>query len=374
MNTNVSQRATISIPRSLKAVGLVSGSIGVWEWWCAISLLSRVFAHSLILGNENLPTNSIVYKTGRFTNKLIALCYILSCIMVACQGNNTAVREFDALATDVVLHGRMAGNPKSGCVLVAINGGPGLTSNYMLDLEQLADPDCAVVTYDQRGMGKSSAPTSPDSAESYTLVKYAQDVEAIRQEVKAERIHLFGHSFGGIVAMQYAILYPEQVESLIFFGSGPPTWADIEASQKNFSARILALIQSGTIPPPDQWTEGGIDPLLPAYFADPTFTFPADSQGGAPEFNQQVNELTYTHLMQVDLRTGLAAIHKRVLLLMGSEDPFGLQMAEAIQKAMPGSDVEFKVISNCGHFWHECPDGFYPPVRQFLGIAPGAMP
>ena len=59
----------MSIPRSLRAVGLVTGSIGVlemlyeadvvsrnapvlWEWLCGISLLAWVFAHSLILGSE----------------------------------------------------------------------------------------------------------------------------------------------------------------------------------------------------------------------------------------------------------------------------------------------------------------------------------
>jgi pimeloyl-ACP methyl ester carboxylesterase len=149
--------------------------------------------------------------------------FALGMFLAACQGNSTAVREFDAQAADVRLHGRIAGNLNSGCVLIAINGGPGLTSNYMLDLEQMAGPECAVVTYDQRGMGKSYEPTIPDSADSYTLLKYAQDVEAIRVEIGAERIHLFGHSFGGIIAMQYAVLYPEQVESLIFFGGGPPT-------------------------------------------------------------------------------------------------------------------------------------------------------
>ncbi|MBN1139828.1 MAG: hypothetical protein JXM73_24870, partial [Anaerolineae bacterium] len=70
-----------------------------------------------------------------------------------------AVREFQVQASDVRLQVRMAGKPGSGCVLIAINGGPGLTSNYMLDVERLAGPDCAVVTYDQRGLGKFTQPS-----------------------------------------------------------------------------------------------------------------------------------------------------------------------------------------------------------------------
>jgi len=295
-----------------------------------------------------------------------ALFFALSTFLAACQGSGTAVREFDVQSGDVTLHGRLAGEPNSGCVLVAINGGPGLTSNYMLDLERLAGRDCAVVTYDQRGMGKSSKPAVPDSAESYTLFKYAEDVEAIRLELKAERIHLFGHSFGGIIAMQYAVLYPEHVNSMIFFGGGPPTWEGIQTCDRNMFARVQSLIQSGMIPPMDQWTGKGIDPLLPAYFSDPGFTFPEDSLGSAPEFDKDVHDLTYRNLRKLDLRVGLAPLQKRILLIMGHDDPFGLQMAEATRDALPNSAVEFVVIDKCGHFWHECPEAFYPKVRAFL--------
>jgi len=295
--------------------------------------------------------------------------FTLAMFLAVCQGNSTAVREFDAQASDVRLHGRITGNLKSGCVLVAINGGPGLTSNYMLDLEQLAGCDCAVVTYDQRGMGKSSEPMIPDSADSYTLLKYAEDVEAIRQELKADRIHLFGHSFGGIVAMQYAVLYPEHVESMIFFGGGPPTWEDIATSQKNYSQRLQSLIQAGVIPSPEQWTGKGIDPVLPVYFSNQSFTFPADSLGGPPTYNQVVNDLTYRDLRNVDLRDELAKLQKRVLVMMGRDDPFGLQMAEATRDALTKASVEFVVVEHCGHFWHECPDTFYPRVREFLRVS-----
>jgi len=52
----------------------------------------------------------------------------------ALRGRYAAPREFQVQASDVSLHARVAGNPGSGCVLIAINGGPGLTSNYMWDL------------------------------------------------------------------------------------------------------------------------------------------------------------------------------------------------------------------------------------------------
>lgn len=60
----------------------------------------------------------------------------------------TRPREMTAGNGRVTLHARMAGNPSAGNVLVAIHGGPGMTSTHMLGLEQLAGPELAVVTYD----------------------------------------------------------------------------------------------------------------------------------------------------------------------------------------------------------------------------------
>jgi len=306
---------------------------------------------------ENMNMNKIY---------ILALLIGLAISSTNCQGSDSSVWEFDIQADDVSLHARMAGDVGSGCVLVAINGGPGLTSNYMLDLETLVSTGCAVVTYDQRGLGRSSQPNDPDSPESYSLQKYADDLEAIRYEIGVDRIRLFGHSFGGIVAMQYAVDYPDRVASLIFYGSGPPNWEAIQNSQANFSERLTDLIDSGEIPPPSEWTENGIDPLLPAYFSDPTFTFPEDGLGSAPKFDQQVNDLTYQNMIGIDLRPDLAAFDQPVLVLFGVDDPFGVEMAESVQDALKSAEIEVVLIDNCGHFWHECSDEVYARISDFL--------
>jgi len=81
-------------------------------------------------------------------------------------------------------------------VLLAVNMGPGLSSHTMASLEQLAGESFAVVTYDQRGTSRSSEPSG-----GYELLKYVADLEAVRQAVGAERVHLFGHCWGGLVAV-----------------------------------------------------------------------------------------------------------------------------------------------------------------------------
>jgi len=216
-------------------------------------------------------------------------------------------------------------------------------------------------------VGQSSQPAHPDSTASYALEKHAADVEAIRQALGTEHLHVMGHSWGGIVAMEYAILYPEHVASLIFFGGGPPTWKDIEIAQLSFYQRVERLIQCDVISPRSQWSDDGSDPMLPANFSDPAFTFPEDSLGGPPEFSQVVSDLTSLNLMGMDLRAELALVQKPVLLMFGRDDPLRLPMAEATRDALVSAQVDFVVIDRCGHFWHECPDDFYPRVKEFLG-------
>ena len=166
--------------------------------------------------------------------------------LVCCSNPDiTSPREMTANSNGVDLYVRVVGDPSADDVLIAIHGGPGMTHDYLLGLEQLAGPDLAVVTYDQRGVGLSASP--PVDPTNYTLAKYAADLEAVRAALGAEKVILFGHSWGGIVAQRYASLYPERVSSIILMGSGPPTWEQMLQSQDALLQRIIALMQQGII-------------------------------------------------------------------------------------------------------------------------------
>jgi len=262
-------------------------------------------------------------------------------------------------ASDVTLHVRVAGNPESGNVLIAISGGPGLSSNYMLDLEQFAGPQFAVVTYDQRGTGNSTKP--PLEASHFSLDKYAEDLETVREKVGVEQVHLLGHSWGGLVAMYYATIHPEHVRSLLLISSAPPTWQGVAASFPRIEARIQQLVEAGMTRQ---------DAELRAYFSDPNFWFPADAKGSAPEFSYEVNQLTWAAVQGYDLSAEVGRLDQRVLIWWGEDDPAGLSMAEETRDALTHARVEFVVVEKCGHFWHERPEAFYPRVRAFLDLPP----
>lgn len=274
------------------------------------------------------------------------------------------IQEIQIPAGDgVTLFVRIVGNAASGNALIASNGGPGLTSNYMRSLEALAGSELAVVTYDQRGNGRS---TSPDMvAANFELADYAADIEAIRANLAVDQIHLFGHSFGGLVSMAYATRYPQQTRSLILLGSGPPSWEQIQDAFISFSERITALQATGHLPPQ---LDDSLEAILPAYFSDPDFTFPVDEAGGVPEQNTAVNELTWQAIIGYDLTADLADLRLPVLILYGVDDPFGLSMAETTRDALVNANVTYVLLDQCGHFWDECPEAAFGAIRPFLNL------
>jgi len=309
------------------------------------------------------------HKAGMIT--AITLLLLSSSALAACSNpDKTSPRELTVNSNGVTLHVRVAGDPASGNVLIAIHGGPGMTHDYMLSLEKLAGPNLAVVTYDQRGVGQSSSPQAdPDN---YTLDKYAQDLDTVRQAVGADRIHLFGHSWGGIMAQRYATLYPERVHSVILMGSGPPTREGTLQCQDALVQRIIALMQQGMISEnPEPGSREEVRSFLPAYFSDPNFWFSTDDLGSAPQIDErtsQVSDLTWAANQNYDLTADLAGLNHRVLNLWGEDDPVRQIASPAIVAALPNAALETVVLSHCGHFWQECPAPFFAAISEFLDL------
>jgi pimeloyl-ACP methyl ester carboxylesterase len=291
--------------------------------------------------------------------------------MVSCKKENTTMaketifQELTVQTPDVALYARLAGNVQSGNVLIAINGGPGLSSHYMLGLEDLAGENFAVVTYDQRGVSRSSAP--PIDPSSYTFAKYVDDLEAVRKAAGVEKVHLFGHSWGGLVAMRYAAIYPERVRSIVLMGSGAPAWKDLASGFARFEERVRSLQAQGIISQDLTPKDEQDDPTLPAFFSDPNFHFSLDDRGGPPEFSPVASQMTWAAVQGYDLTNEVAQLQHPFLVLCGKDDPYG-QLSEAVVAALTSTKVEYVVFDKCGHFWHECPDAFFSQVRDFLEL------
>lgn len=275
-------------------------------------------------------------------------------------GEKVPIKEEKIESGDVTLFVRTVGNPASSPVLIALNGGPGQSSHYMKSLERLAGPGLAVTTFDPRGTGRST-----ESSKGYAILKYVADIDAVRQHLKAKKIYLFGHSFGGILAQCYTSVHPDRVRSLILMGSGPPSFNAIGSAQAKLGQRIQQLIQQGVISrqqPPEQ--EKIVEYILPAYFSDPKFPIPEEIKQSS--FHPTVSQKTYSDSGNWDFTKEVMGINCPVLFLWGEDDPFGIEMADITKKALVNADLHVVTLKKCGHYWHENMDDFFAHIRKFL--------
>ena len=106
-----------------------------------------------------------------------------------------------------------------GYPLVLMHGGPGLDHTSLLPLKPLAN-QFTLIFYDHRCNGRSEGP----EVISMTMENLTADADALRQALGFEKWAVFGHSFGGNVALEYALRYPQNLSHLILMDTGGDQW------------------------------------------------------------------------------------------------------------------------------------------------------
>lgn len=116
------------------------------------------------------------------------------------------------------LHAETFGNPDSSMVLF-LHGGPGADYRNGLPVKQLADSGFFVVLYDQRGSGLSKR----HDRNIYSIQLVLDDLTAVIEHYRTsvnQKVFLFGHSWGAMVAAAYINAYPDKVQGAIFAEAG----------------------------------------------------------------------------------------------------------------------------------------------------------
>jgi len=116
-----------------------------------------------------------------------------------------------------------------GYPLVLMHGGPSLDHTTLLPLQPLAD-QFTLIFYDHRCNGQSVGA----DVSSMTWENLTADADALRQSLGFGQWAVLGHSFGGQVALEYALRYPQSLSHLILMNTGGDNWW----AQEN-SAEIL---------------------------------------------------------------------------------------------------------------------------------------
>ena len=132
--------------------------------------------------------------------------------------NNTVLNVFEA---------GVGNYNKTRPSLVFLHYFGGSSQSWTEVIARLAD-DYHCVAPDLRGFGASD-----DSAESYTIEDYADDVQELIALLKLETFVLIGHSMGGKFALALAARNPKGLQSLILLAPSPPTPESISENERN---------------------------------------------------------------------------------------------------------------------------------------------
>jgi proline iminopeptidase len=149
---------------------------------------------------------------------------------------------------DVSLHVEVSGH---GDPLVLMHGGPGADMYTMLPFRECADRNTAIF-YDHRCNGRSTG-----EQESMTWDNLTADADALREQLGFERWAVLGHSFGGYVALEYALRFPQRLSHLILLDSaGDSFWCRQNAAaimaNRGFGPEKVELVH--------RWFNGEFEP------------------------------------------------------------------------------------------------------------------
>jgi proline iminopeptidase len=100
-----------------------------------------------------------------------------------------------------------------GSPMLFIHGGPGSNSFYFeKEGGSIFEKECTVIYLDQRGCGRSSIPENKD----YSLSRVVKDFDEVRQVLGYKSWNVMAHSFGGILATEYAVQFPKTIKSMVY--------------------------------------------------------------------------------------------------------------------------------------------------------------
>jgi proline iminopeptidase len=263
--------------------------------------------------------------------------------------------------------GRGGGTP-----VILLHGGPGFSSFYLKPLEALGD-ERVVVRYDQLGGGRSDALT--DSAR-FTIEHFVQELDSLRSHLGYGRVHLVGHSWGTILAVEYQRAHPEHVASMVL-GSAA---LDIPAWERNARTLLATLPDSLQRVVHAREQEGRFDApdyqaAIAEFYSRYVWLRPvaADLDSTMKTMNPAIygymqgpSEFTITGtLKNYNAVPGLSAIRVPLLYLVGDHDEANPELVRGFASHTPGARVE--VIPNSAHMltWDN-PDATVSAVREFL--------
>ncbi len=261
----------------------------------------------------------------------------------------------------------------SGEPIVFVHGGPGLEHSYFLPHVADMAKTNTLVFYDQRANGRSGI----GDTTAFTLDQFVEDLDAVRQHIKADKVHLLGHSWGGLIAMNYALKHQDKLHSLILMNTNAASAAVQEAAGQRLQARFTpadqeaqaALFQTEAFQKrePAALNEFFRLSFKHAFFdSEKTTDLAFYFDEHFAEKSAALGRLRADSTLPVyDLHENLGSLQIPTLIVHTTHDPLSLEDVSLIDHAIPGSKLV--VIENSGHFpFIEQYEDFSRHIQDFL--------
>jgi proline iminopeptidase len=274
-------------------------------------------------------------------------------------------------AHEVVVYGFGAGDE----VLLCLNGGPGLPCDYVRDSHsRMADAGYRVVIHDQLGTGASDVPRD---ASLWTIGRYVEEVETVRQALGLGRVHLLGQSWGTWLGFEYLLTYPDAVKSFVCANGTaevPRHLADLERLRGALGPETVAMMArheaEGTTDHPEY--KGAIA-ILDYRHVCRLQSWPSALRRSIDGINMEIygsmwgpNEFTCIGRLRTwDRLADLHRITCPVLAVCGHHDELTPASLLRIKAGIPHAEV--KVFQNSAHMpFFEEPDEYFAVLTGFL--------
>lgn len=255
-----------------------------------------------------------------------------------------------------------------GIPCLVMHGGLGLDHSYLLPSLMPLGDTLKLIAYDHRGNGQSGRPP----LDTLTFENFCSDADALRAHLGFAQVAVMGHSFGGCVALEYALRYPERVSHLILVGTTARSdlgsaSAAARMERKGVSPEIAAAFSM----PLDN------NAALARFFAvaAPLYYHTFDAGLADRHLREVVFEVTATTrglglLQRWDLRSLLNEVRLPTLIVAGADDViFPPSHAMALRDGIAGSQLV--VFERSGHHpYAEEPVEYADVVRNWIGRVP----
>jgi proline iminopeptidase len=260
----------------------------------------------------------------------------------------------------------------SGTPIVILHGGPGFNHTYFLPQMQELAKKYKLIFFDQRTCGRSERLV--DSAH-LQLLNQIEDVEGIRKAFGIDNMILMGHSFGGLLAENYAIKYPEHLKALILVNpSAHESRYTIETSEnqkkrytKEDSLERVEIMQTDDFKRKEHTAYEKLFRInLRSTFYDRnlvdsiTIWLPEDFY-----FRNSLWKWVSIENWFYNIGTEMANILCPVLIIHGDHDPLPQKAIDDLHDRIIHSRVV--TLKNCGHFpFIEAKKDFFASITKFV--------